>query len=280
MVTFRITGPLPALLLALTTRLMAVGKVDDALRILGSLIARAPSAELYTRRAVFLRIHGDLAASRSDAERAISVDDSFAGAHLLLGEPLEADNPPTARWEYELGAATNVARGGGGSVAVRRLARALVVSETRLHVCARVVRAFPPDFPQQIRARRTSAGRPLSFEHFVQLSRVRDETMRGLFVERAIEELLTVEELRAEVDQVVEALGGRRATREQALRRATRMVCTIHRWLPMLVVVAHPGAAEEGEEAFRVIRLLRERAQDISDSLAAVLGGKDEDCLN
>jgi hypothetical protein len=209
--------------------------------------------------------------------QAIAGNTALEGAHENLHTLLACDGFDT---EYALGVATNIARGEGRSSAVRHLARALVVPEARLHLCARVVRAFPPDAARRIRARRTSYGRPLSFDHLIQLSRVPDERMRDLLVEEAIAELLTVEELKAEIDQVADVLWWRRATPEQALRRATRMMRTIRRRLPMLVVVASGGVPDERKEARRAIRVLRECTQEISDALAAVLGGKNEDCLN
>jgi tetratricopeptide (TPR) repeat protein len=91
----------PLVLVPFTTQLAAVGMVDDAIRLLSTVIAKSPTAELLTRRAIFLRLKKDVPGSRADVERAITLDEGFAGAHLFLADILEAEKSPKAHKEYE-----------------------------------------------------------------------------------------------------------------------------------------------------------------------------------
>jgi predicted nucleic acid-binding Zn-ribbon protein len=173
--------------------------------------------------------------------------------------------------EYDLGVAANEAREEGGSVMVRTLARKLGLSEARLHVSARVVRVFPPRLARRIRAKKNAYGFRISFEQLVQISRVKDETIREQLVEQTIHELFSVDELKEEVDDAIERLWWRHATPKQVANRLMRSLRTARRRLPELEEAMRSASPEERKQALHAIQILRDNTAAIADSLAAAL---------
>lgn len=192
---------------------------------------------------------------------------AFEDLHALLQE----DGFDT---EYDLGVAANEARSVGGSVAVRRFAIVADVPEARAHVAARIARAFSRGRVAEIRARKTVYGFRLGLEYFVQLSRVKDSAERDALVERVFHEVLSVDELRDEVDAIVADAWWRTATPERGLARLGRWQRTIARQLPRLIELSRaPG--DEGSEAKQLLSNLRAHATAIVTRMERLLAASE-----
>jgi hypothetical protein len=133
---------------------------------------------------------------------------------------------------------------------VRLLARVLGVSMSNLYQAATVVSTFPSGRFEELGARRTTFGLPLSFSHLEVLTRVKTESLREALLERAYAEGLSVRELDEEV------------------RSAPRT-------LPMV----DPSKAVR--KAVSVARLLRLRRDELLEALSTLhRAGEDEQLLS
>jgi hypothetical protein len=87
-----------------------------------------------------------------------------------------------------------------GQQAVALLAAALGRDETSLYRYAAVTRCWEPSVFASLSERRNVLRQPLSWSHWMQLAAVPDRRLRGLLVERALTEGLTVRAIRALVE--------------------------------------------------------------------------------
>lgn len=177
---------------------------------------------------------------------------------------------------YDLGVRAHGLRKEFGTVALRQLAWKLRVEVAVVHEAARVAAAFSPEDVKKIRARKNPSGFPLSFDHLVVLSRRKLAGQRAELIDRAIDEGLSVSELKLEARLIPPESLDPEATQMRHLRFLDSFLRCVDRELPYILAAVkadEPGARD-------AVRQLQGLMTGIADKIERLIVDADKAAVN